>query len=92
MKMTRLFKSKTRQEWCELLEGTDACFAPVMNFEEASAHPHNVARGTFIKPDGVLQPAPAPRFSSTSLDIKSPPPMPGEHTQEILEMLGISGG
>ena len=87
LKMTQLFKSKTRQEWCDLLEGTDACFAPVLNFEEAPAHPHNVARGTFIQPGGVLQPAPAPRFSSTSLNIKSPPPVPVEHTEEILEML-----
>ena len=85
--MTKLFKSKTRQEWCELLEGTDACFAPVLNFEEAPSHPHNAARKTFIKADGVLQPAPAPRFSSTRLDIQSPPPVPGEHTDEILEML-----
>lgn len=92
LKMTQLFKSKTRAEWCELLEGTDACFAPVLNFEEAPLHSHNVARKTFIQPGGVLQPAPAPRFSSTSLDIMSPPPVPGEHTEEILEMLGISGG
>jgi len=84
LKMTQLFKSKTRQEWCDLLEGTDACFAPVLNFEEAPSHPHNVARGTFIQPGGVLQPAPAPRFSSTNLDIQSPPPIPGEHTEEIL--------
>ena len=92
LKMTQLFKSKTRQKWCELLEGTDACFAPVLNFEEAPSHPHNVARKTFIQPGGVVQPAPAPRFSSTSLDIKAPPPVLGEHTEEILEMLGISGG
>ncbi len=89
-KMTQLFKTRTRQEWCDLLEGTDACFAPVLNFEEAPSHPHNVARETFIQPGGVLQPAPAPRFSSTALDIKSAPPYPGEHTEEILEMLGVS--
>ena len=92
LKMTQLFKSKTREEWCDLLEGTDACFAPVLNFEEAPSHPHNVARKTFIQPGGVVQPAPAPRFSSTCLDIKAPPPVLGEHTEEILEMLGISGG
>jgi crotonobetainyl-CoA:carnitine CoA-transferase CaiB-like acyl-CoA transferase len=92
LKMTQLFKSKTREEWRDLLEGTDACFAPVLNFEEAPSHPHNLARGTFIRPGGVLQPAPAPRFSSTSLNIQSPPPIPGEHTEEILEMLGIAGG
>jgi len=86
-KMTQLFKTRTRQQWCDLLEGTDACFAPVLNFEEAPSHPHNAARETYIQPDGVLQPAPAPRFSSTSLDIRSAPPYPGEHTDEILESL-----
>jgi len=90
LKMTQLFKSRTRQEWCDLLEGTDACFAPVLNFEEAPSHPHNMARKTFIQPGGVVQPAPAPRFSLTAPDIQSPPPFPGEHTKEILKMLGIS--
>jgi len=89
-KMARLFKSKTQGEWCELLEGSDACFAPVLNFEEARVHPHNAARKTFIDPGGVLQPAPAPRFSSTDLNIQSPPPLRGEHTGEILEMLKSS--
>ncbi len=91
LKMAQLFKSKTRGEWCELLEGTDACFAPVLNFEEAQSHPHNAARGTFIEPGGVLQPAPAPRFSSTGLAIQSPPPSCGEHTEEILDRLNSSG-
>jgi len=90
LKMEQLFKSKTRDEWCELLEGTDACFAPVLNFEEARSHPHNAARKTFINPGGVLQPAPAPRFSSTALAIQSPPPLRGEHTEEILDGLNIS--
>jgi len=91
LKMTQLFKTRTRQAWCDLLEGTDACFAPVLNFEEAPSHPHNAARETYIQPGGVLQPAPAPRFSSTALDIRSAPPYPGEHTDEILDMLGVSG-
>jgi crotonobetainyl-CoA:carnitine CoA-transferase CaiB-like acyl-CoA transferase len=91
LKMAKLFKSKTRDEWCELLEGTDACFAPVMNFEEAARHPHNAARATFIKPGGVLQAAPAPRFSETDLTIQSPPPHCGEHTDEILDRLNESG-
>jgi crotonobetainyl-CoA:carnitine CoA-transferase CaiB-like acyl-CoA transferase len=90
LKMTQLFKSKTRDEWCELLEGTDSCFAPVLNFEEAAEHPHNSARNTFIKPGGVLQAAPAPRFSSTNLAIQSPPPYCGEHTEEILDSLNVS--
>lgn len=90
LKMAQLFKSKTRGEWCELLEGTNACFAPVLNFEEARSHPHNAARKTFINPGGVLQPAPAPRFSSTALAIQSPPPFCGEHTEEILDRLKVS--
>jgi alpha-methylacyl-CoA racemase len=90
LKIAKLFKSKTRDDWCELLEGTDACFAPVLNFEEAAAHPHNAARKTFIDPGGVLQAAPAPRFSSTDLTIQSPPPYCGEHTEEILDRLNAS--
>src|SRR6202050_673445 len=60
-----LFKTRTRDEWCKLLEGTDACFAPVLTMEEAPRHPHNVARGSFVEVGGVVQPAPAPRFSRT---------------------------
>jgi alpha-methylacyl-CoA racemase len=59
------FKTKTRDEWCRILEGSDACFAPVLSVAEAPAHPHNRARGTFVEVDGVVQPAPAPRFSRT---------------------------
>jgi len=87
VKMADLFKSQTQKQWCELLEGTDACFAPVLNYEEAAMHRHNVARNTFIQCDGVLQPAPSPRFSLTTLGIQSPPPVPGEHTEEILRLL-----
>lgn len=60
-----VFRSKTRDEWCAILEGTDVCFAPVLSLDEAPAHPHNAARGTFIEVDGVIQPAPAPRYSAT---------------------------
>ena len=60
-----------------LLEGTDTCFAPVLSVEEAPRHPHNVARGTFIELDGVVQPGPAPRFSRTALGIPLPPDAPG---------------
>ena len=60
-----LFRTRTRDEWCALLEDTDACFAPVLTLDEAPLHPHNVARGTFIAVEGQLQPAPAPRFSAT---------------------------
>jgi alpha-methylacyl-CoA racemase len=69
-----LFKTRTRSEWCELLEGTDACFAPVLEFTESPHHPQMRARGTFVEAFGVLQPAPAPRFSRTPGTIQSPPP------------------
>jgi alpha-methylacyl-CoA racemase len=64
-KLTRLFLSRTRADWCALMEGTDICFAPVLDYEEAPAHPHNVARGAFLTLADVVQPAPAPRFSAT---------------------------
>jgi alpha-methylacyl-CoA racemase len=64
-KLTALFKSRPRAQWCELLEATDACFAPILSMAEAPSHPHNAARQTFVTADGVLQPAPAPRFSET---------------------------
>jgi alpha-methylacyl-CoA racemase len=64
-RLARLFLTKTRAEWCALLEGSDACFAPVLDWDEAPLHPHNQARQAFVTVDGVLQPAPAPRFSHT---------------------------
>jgi alpha-methylacyl-CoA racemase len=73
IKFATLFKSRTRDEWCALLEGTDACFAPVLDMAEAPAHPHNQARGTFVDVDGVTQPAPAPRFSRTAPGKVEPP-------------------
>ena len=81
---------KTRDEWCALLEGTDACFAPVLALGEAPQHPHNVARGTFVELDGVVQPAPAPRFSRTRPRLPARPPAPGEHTREVLSEWGFS--
>lgn len=60
-----VLRTKSRDEWCEIMEFTDVCFAPVLSMEEAPNHPHNVARKTFIDVDGVVQPAPAPRFSAT---------------------------
>jgi len=66
-------KTRTREEWCRLLEGTDACFAPVLTTDEASLHPHNKVRGTYVEIDGVIQPAPAPRFSRTVPDLPMPP-------------------
>jgi alpha-methylacyl-CoA racemase len=66
LRLADVFRTRTRDEWCEVLEGSDACFAPVLDWDEAPTHPHNQARGTFVTLDGVVQPAPAPRFSRTS--------------------------
>jgi alpha-methylacyl-CoA racemase len=88
-RMAEVFRTKTRDEWCELLEGTDACFAPVLSLAEAPAHPHNVARGTFVERNGVTQPAPAPRFSRTPGAIARPPAFPGQHTDEALTEWGL---
>lgn len=70
---SELFKTRTRDQWCALLEGTDACFAPVLTTDEAPDHPHNAARATYVEIDGVVQPAPAPRFSRTVPDLPIPP-------------------
>jgi alpha-methylacyl-CoA racemase len=70
-RLATLFATRTRAAWCELLEGTDACFAPVLDWDEAPQHAHNVARGTFVKTDGVVQPAPAPRFSRTVVGVNA---------------------
>jgi alpha-methylacyl-CoA racemase len=71
--LREIFASKTRADWCAILEYTDVCFAPVMSLAEASSHPHNVARGTFVNFGGVAQPGPAPRFSVTPSSIQWPP-------------------
>jgi alpha-methylacyl-CoA racemase len=89
-RFAEVFKTKTRDEWCRILEGTDACFGPVLSLAEAPRHPHNVARGTFVEHDGVVQPAPAPRFSRTPAAIQRPPAAPGEHTDEALRDWGFS--
>jgi len=80
-RLAALVATRTRDEWCRLLEGTDACFAPVLDPVEAASHPHNRARGTFIDVGGVMQPAPAPRFSRTPGEVRGPPPQPG--TSEV---------
>ena len=71
--LTELFQRSTRDEWCAVLEGTDVCFAPVLTLEEAPNHPHLRARGTFVEIDGIVQPAPAPRFSRTPAGTPTPP-------------------
>jgi alpha-methylacyl-CoA racemase len=73
-----------------LLEGSDACFAPVLDFAEAPRHPHNLARDTFTQVDGVTQPAPAPRFRDSPTGIAGPPPVCGEHADEVLATAGFS--
>jgi alpha-methylacyl-CoA racemase len=88
-KLETLFKTKTRDEWCALLEGTDACFAPVLTMAEAPGHPHNAARGSFIELDGVVQPAPAPRFSRTPAGHPTPAQSLGEGTRSALTDWGI---
>lgn len=80
-----IFKTKTRDEWSEIMEGTDVCFAPVLSMDEATRHPHNVERGTFLTLNGIVQPAPAPRFSVTPGEVQRPPAHAGQHTDEILE-------
>ena len=90
--MERLFLTRTRDEWQRLLEHTDACVAPVLSWAEAPAHPHNAARQTFAEVDGVLQPAPAPRFSRTPAAVQAPACARGEHTEDVLAELGMDGG
>jgi alpha-methylacyl-CoA racemase len=84
-----LFRTKTRDEWAALLGESDACAQPLLTWAEAPMHPHLATRGTFITSDGVVQPAPAPRFSRTATAVRRPPPLPGEHTAEILAELGV---
>ena len=81
--------TKTRDEWCALMEHTDVCFAPVLTMSEAAQHPHNVARGTFVEVAGTTQPAPAPRFSRTVAEIDSPPAHAGQHSRQILADWGF---
>lgn len=83
-------REKTRAEWCELLEGTDACFAPVLDFDEAAAHPQNVARGVFVEAGGARQPAPAPRLSRTPARPPAAGTAIGQHTDELLSEAGCA--
>jgi alpha-methylacyl-CoA racemase len=90
-RLAAIFRSKTRDEWCKIMEGSDVCFAPVLDMGEAPAHPHNRHRGTFVEVDGVVQPGPAPRFSRTPSAIQGPPAVAGQHTAEALRDWGFSG-
>lgn len=87
--LDRLFRTRTRDEWCRLLEGSDACFAPVLTLDEAPHHPHNRARGTFVEADGIVQPAPAPRFGRTQPTTPTPPERPGDGGPDALAEWGF---
>ncbi len=89
-KIAVIFKTKTRDEWCAVMEGTDACFAPVLSMAEAPEHPHIKQRQTYTEIEGVLQPSPAPRFSRTIPEIKNPPPDPGQDTEAVLIDFGFN--
>jgi alpha-methylacyl-CoA racemase len=90
VKIAAIFRSKTQQAWCQLLEGTEVCFAPVLGMADAAQHPHNQARGSFIDLDGVTQPAPAPRFSRSTAQVSMPPATTGQHSEAILKDWNIN--
>ena len=87
--MTEVFLTRTQAQWCELMEGTDVCFAPVLNFMDAPKHPANVERGTYIEMDGMTQPAPAPRFSRTPSQVQHGGHDAGQDTDSVLSAMGF---
>ncbi|MDP2259652.1 MAG: CaiB/BaiF CoA-transferase family protein [Caulobacter sp.] len=89
-KLQDVLRTKTQAEWCAIMDATDICFAPVLDLEEAPKHAHNVARETFVTIEGVVQPAPAPRFSATPGAIQGPPPKIGAHNDEALTDWGFT--
>ncbi len=89
-RLAAIMASKTRQQWCDIMEGSDVCFAPVLTMSEAAQHPHNVQRQTFVEVAGITQPAPAPRFSRTEPAIQGPPAWPGQHSDQVLTDFGFS--
>jgi alpha-methylacyl-CoA racemase len=89
-RFTEVFGRRTRDEWAEQFDGTDACVTPVLTFAEAPAHPHLAARGAHIVLQDATQPAPAPRFSRTPAGVPTPPPLPGSDTEQILLDWGIT--
>jgi alpha-methylacyl-CoA racemase len=89
-KLAAVFRTRSRDEWCRRLEGSDACFAPVLSIEEAPHHPHNRARGTYVEVDGIVQPAPAPRFSRTPAGPPTPPEAPGPESSLVLGDWGFA--
>ena len=91
-RLAAVIATRTRDEWAAIFEGSDACVAPILSLGEATSHPHTVARGTFVKTGGVVQPAPAPRFSRTTATIQRPPSHAGQHTDEVLAEWGVADG
>ncbi|MGV6802456.1 MAG: CaiB/BaiF CoA transferase family protein [bacterium] len=89
-RMAEIFKTRSRDEWCDLLEGSDVCFAPVLSMAEAPLHPHNMVRQTFVDVAGVRQPAPAPRYSKSKLSAPQHKRDNGQDTEEILMSIGCS--
>ncbi|MBM4244056.1 MAG: CoA transferase [Deltaproteobacteria bacterium] len=89
-KVAAVIATRTRDQWCAIMEGTDVCFAPVLSMTEALDHPHNKLRGTFTEVAGLSQPAPAPRFSRTRPEIQGPPAQAGEHTDDALRDWGVA--
>ncbi|MGK2872058.1 MAG: CaiB/BaiF CoA transferase family protein [Alphaproteobacteria bacterium] len=89
-RLQEIFLTKSRDEWCAIMEGSDVCFAPVLDYDESIRHPHNVAREAFVTVDGFTQPAPAPRFDRTKSEIRKPPSVAGEDTDVTLKAWGFS--
>ena len=90
--LAALMRSRTREDWCALLEGSDACFAPVLTLQEAVRHPHAVARGSYLELEGVVQPGPAPRLDRSGAPAPRPAPEVGAHTHEVLAQAGLGAG
>ena len=87
-KLAQVFRTRTQAQWCAIMEGSDVCFAPVLDMDAAIAHPHAKARKAFVNVAGIEQPAPAPRFSRSAASTPTPPPRPGRDTREVLQELG----
>jgi alpha-methylacyl-CoA racemase len=90
VRLAAVVKTKSRDEWCALMEGSDVCFAPVLDMDEAPLHAHNRARNAFVEISGVTQPAPAPRFSRTQPEVPAPPAVPGQDSERVLRDWGFA--
>ncbi|MFI5750730.1 CoA transferase [Streptomyces sp. NPDC051644] len=89
-RLAGIFAGRTREEWTAAFEGTQSCVTPVYGLTEAAGHPHNIARGTYYTENGLLQPAPAPRYQGTPAATPRPAPAIGTHTREVLEEVGMA--